>query len=151
MSGLLELPAPYASYLILIMRVWIGANLMIHGYPKLKSILYEKADAKGYNIEGSKKIAQSMGAPAVSAYLVTLLEFFGGIFLVIGLIVPLVGFLFAVEFGAISAAKKFKLNGRYIGGQLPNRYEINVLYLIFSIEFLVLGAGPFSIDALLGL
>ena len=148
MSGLIE----YTPYLALLLRVWIGANLMIHGYPKLKSIFYPvKPGTAGYNIEGAKKIAQSMGAPADSAYVVTVLEFFGGLSLVIGLLVPLMGLLFTVEFASIAIAKKFKQRGRYIGGELGSRYEINILYMLFGITLIVLGAGPFSVDSLLGL
>ncbi len=92
-----------------------------------------------------------MGAPAGSAYLVTITEFFGGLLLVIGLIVPVVGLLMVIQFGAITLSKKLKLKGAYISGQNPVKYEIDVLYLIFGVAFIVLGAGPLSIDSLLGL
>lgn len=139
MSGPLEQLLPYAPYLAVLLRVWLGANLVIHGYPKLKSI------------EGPKKYAQTMGAPAGSAYLVTIAEFFGGLFLIVGLIVPVVGLLIVIQFGAITLSKKLKLKGAYISGQNPVKYEIDVLYLIFGLAFMVLGAGPISIDSLLGL
>ncbi len=139
MSGLLEPLLQYTPYFALLLRVWVGANLMIHGYPKLKSI------------EGPKKYAQAMGAPAGSAYLVTILEFFGGLLLVVVLIVPIVGVFVVIQFASITIAKKLKLKGAYILGQNPVKYEIDVLYLIFGIAFIVWGAGQFSIDSLLGL
>lgn len=139
MVGLLEPLSPYVAYVLILVRVWIGGNMMIHGYPKLKSI------------EGAKKYAQMMGAPAYVGYLVTILEFFGGLFLIIGLIVPIVGLLFAILFAAITIAKKFKSKGVYISGQGPVKYEIDILYLIFAVILIVLGAGAFSLDSLLGL
>lgn len=139
MSGPLELLLPYASYLAVLLRVWVGANLMIHGYPKLKSM------------EGTKKYTQTLGAPALSAYLVTIIEFVGGIFLVIGFIVPVVGLFMVVQFGAIILSKKLKLKGVYISGQGPVKYEIDVLYLMLGLALMVLGAGPLSVDSLLGL
>jgi len=139
MSGSLEVLLPYTSYLAVLLRVWVGANLIIHGYPKLNSM------------EGTKKYAQTMGVPAFSAYLVTLIEFLGGIFLVIGLIVPVVGLLVATQFAAITLSKKLKLKGAYISGQGPVKYEIDVLYLMLGVALVVLGAGPLSVDSLLGL
>ncbi len=139
MSGLLEPLLPYTPYLALLLRVWIGGNLMIHGYPKLKSI------------EGPKKYAQTMGAPAGSAYLVTALEFFGGLLLVIGFIVPVIGIFVAIQFASITIAKKLKLKGAYISGQNPVKYEIDILYFIFGVALIVLGAGQLSMDSLLGL
>lgn len=111
---------------------------MIHGYPKLKGI------------QGPAKYAQAMGVPAGAAYLVaalvTILEFFGGVFLIVGLIVPVVGFFFTLQFAAIVIAKKLKLKGTYISGQGQVNHEIDVLYLLLAITLIVLGAGAFSID-----
>ena len=143
MTGLLEPLLPYTGYLALLLRVVAGASLVIHGYPKLKGI------------QGPVKYVQAMGIPAGAAYpvaaLVTILEFFGGIFLIVGLIVPVVGFFFAIQFVAITIAKKFKLKGAFASGQGPVKYEIDVLYLLLAIALMVLGAGSLSLDGALGL
>lgn len=139
MPGLLEPLLPYAGYLTLLLRVVVGGSLVIHGYPKLKGI------------QGPAKYAQMMGAPAGAAYLVAILEFFGGLFLIVGLIVPVVGFLLALQFAGITAAKKLKLKGAYISGENPVKYEIDVAYLLLAITLTVLGAGAFSVDGALGL
>ena len=143
MTGLLEPLLPYTGYLSLLLRVVAGAGLVIHGYPKLKGI------------QGPVKYVQAMGIPAGAAYpvaaLVTILEFFGGLFLIVGLMVPVVGFFFAIQFVAITIAKKFKLKGAYASGQGPVKYEIDVLYLLLSIALMVLGAGALSLDGALGL
>ncbi len=138
MTTLLEPFLPYVPYLALLVRVVVGATLMIHGYPKLKSK------------EQSVNWMKSMGLPGSSAILAAILEFFGGLFLVVGLIVPIVSFLFAIQFIAIVIMKKTKMKAAYVSSGKPS-YEIDVVYLLFSIILIVLGAGAFSIDGLIGL
>ncbi len=139
MSGILELLLPFTPYLALFLRVWVGANYMLHGYPKLSG-------------QGRQQAAQwmkSMGLPAGSAYTAAILEFFGGLFLIIGLIVPIVALLFAIEMIATALLKKTKMKATYIMGQ--NTYELDVTYFLLTIVLIVLGAGAFSIDQLVGL
>ena len=138
MTTLLEPFLPYVPYLALLVRVVVGATLMIHGYPKLKSK------------EQSVNWMKSMGLPGSSAILAAVLEFFGGLFLVVGLIVPIASFLFAIQFIAIVIMKKTKMKAAYVSSAKPS-YEIDVVYLLFSIILIVLGAGAFSIDRLIGL
>lgn len=92
-----------------------------------------------------------MGVPASAAVPVTILEFFGGLFLVIGLTVPLVAGFFAIQFAAIILMKKTKMSAVLVGTQGKASYEIDLTYLLLSIALLVLGAGAFSVDSLLGL
>ncbi len=128
----------YIPYLALLIRVMIGGTLMIHGYPKVKSG------------EQSMKWMKSMGLPGATAALAGILEFFGGLFLVIGLIVPIVALLFAIQFTSIILMKKSKMKGAYVSSSKP-AYEVDALYLLFSIVLIVLGAGALSVGALIGL
>ena len=139
LSGMLEVILPYTPYLALFLRVIVGASLMVHGRPKFS------------NIEQIKKYAQGMGAPASAAYAVAILEFLGGLFLILGITVPIVALFLLIQFAAITVAKKFKLKGAYISGQSPVKYEMDVLYLLFASTLIVLGAGALSIDSLVGL
>ncbi len=139
MSGLLEVLIPYIGYLALALRVWVGANYMLHGYPKLSG-------------QGRQQAAQwmkSIGLPAGAAYTAAILEFFGGLFLIIGLIVPIVALFFAIEMIATALLKKTKMKATYIKGQ--NTYELDVTYFLLAMVLIVLGAGAFSIDQLVGL
>ena len=138
MTTLLEPFLPYVPYLALLVRVVVGGTLMIHGYPKLKSK------------EQSVNWMKSMGLPGSSAILAAILEFFGGLFLVVGLIVPIVSFLFAIQFIAIVIMKKTKMKAAYVSPGKPS-YEIDIVYLLFSIVLIVLGAGALSIDGLISL
>ena len=76
------------------------------------------------------------------------MEFFGGLFLIIGLIVPLVGLFFAIFMIAYVIMKRTKMNAVYIG---KTSYEIDITYLILSLVLIVLGAGALSVDSLIGL
>jgi putative oxidoreductase len=140
MSDLLEPLLPYVPYLALFLRVAFGASLMIHGYPKLRG-------------EGKKNaiaFMQSQGVPGTAASLSGILEFFGGIFLVIGLIVPVVALFYCLQFGSIILLKRNKMKLPYIAPGKPN-FEIDVTYLLIALVLLVLGAGALSLDGLLGL
>ncbi len=141
MSGLLQVLNPYEPELLLILRVVLGAGLVIHGYPK----------AKGGRVQAGQWM-KSMGVPPFTADLATVLEFLGGIFLVIGFLTPLVGLFFAIQFGAIILMKMSKMHAKFTSmEQGKPTYEIDVLYVLLALVFLVLGAGPYSLDHLLGL
>ena len=140
MTHLLEPLLPYVPYLALVLRVVVGASLMVHGYPKLRG-------------EGKKQamaFMQSQGVPAQAAILSGWLEFFGGLFFVIGLIVPVVALFFVMQFGSIVALKGRKMKMPYIAPGKPS-FEIDVTYLLLALILLVIGAGALSIDSLLGL
>jgi putative oxidoreductase len=135
---LLEPFLGYVPYLALLIRVVIGGTLMAHGYPKLKSS------------EQSANWMKSMGIPGATAVLAGVLEFFGGLFLVLGFIVPIVGAMFAIQFVSITVMKKRKMKASYVASGKPS-YEVDILYLLFSIILIILGAGALSIDGLIGL
>jgi putative oxidoreductase len=129
----------FIPYLALVPRVWMGANMIVHGYPKLKNIKETATETK-----------QTLGIPAKATYTAAVLEFFGGIFLIIGLIVPIVALFFAIFMIANVIMKKRKMNAAYISTSKAS-YEIDITYLIISIILIVLGAGSLSIDSVIGL
>jgi uncharacterized membrane protein YphA (DoxX/SURF4 family) len=75
----------------------MGVNIMIHGYPKLKNITDEETK-------------QALGVPIRATYTAVVLEFFDGLFLIIGLIVPIVALFFAIFMIANVIMKKRKIN-----------------------------------------
>ena len=141
MADLLGVLNPYGPALLLILRLVVGAGLALHGYPKVK----------GGRIQAGQWM-KSMGIPRITADLVTVLEFIGGIFLILGLLTPLVGLFFVLQFGSIIWMKKSKMHASFVSME-PGKptYEIDVVYLLLTLVFLVLGAGPYSLDNLLGL
>ena len=129
----------FVPYLALVVRIWVGANMMIHGYSKLRNMKQAAEETK-----------QTLGIPVGATYTATILEFFGGLFLIIGLIVPIVGLLFAIFMIANVIMKKRKMNASYIDPGKAS-YEIDITYLIISIILIVLGAGVLSVDSTIGL
>lgn len=124
----------------LVLRVAVGGALTAHGLPKVRG--------------GWKQSGQwigSMGVPPAAAILVTVLEFFGGLFLIVGLLVPLVAAFFAVQFGAIIAMKASKMKAAFMGAGGKPSYEIDFTYLFLALAILFVGAGAFSFDAALGI
>ena len=119
MTALLDPLIPYVGYLALLLRVWVGANFVIHARPKL-----------GHGMAQTTQWMKSMGLPAGAAYAATALELGGGIALILGLLVPIVGALFVVFMVANSIMKKRKMHADYIAQGKPS-YEIDVLYLAF--------------------
>ncbi|MDA4130959.1 MAG: DoxX family protein [Thaumarchaeota archaeon] len=138
MPGLLEPFLGYTSYLGLFLRVLVGISLMIHGYPKLKSK------------DASVNWMKSLGMPGGTAVMSAILEFFGGVLLVGGFIVPIMSLFFAIQFASIVIVKKTKMKAAFIAPGKPS-YEIDVTYFLLSIVLLVLGSGALSIDGLIGL
>src|SRR5712692_8951370 len=99
MSGL-EVLIQYTGYLALALRVWLGSSFIIHSRPKLGK-------------EGMVKTAQflkGLGIPVGAAYTATALELLGGIFLIVGLIVPVVAVFFAIFMASNIVMKKRKLH-----------------------------------------
>ena len=136
LTGVFQMLLPYAGFLALFLRVWVGANFVAHGYPKL-----------GKSRQQTFQWTKSLGVPAVATYLAIILEFFGGLSLIIGFIVPIVGFFIALEMIGAIFLKKTKMKAPYMG---QNSYEIDITYLMLAIALIVLGAGVISVDSFLG-
>ena len=127
---------PYTGFLALFLRIWIGANFVAHGYPKL-----------GKGRQQTLQWTKSLGVPTLATYLAIVLEFFGGLSLIIGFIVPIVGFFIALEMIGAIFLKKTKMKAPYMG---QNSYEVDITYLMLAIALIVLGAGVLSVDSFLG-
>lgn len=122
---------------LLLARVGIGAVFLAHGLQKLNE----------WGYEGTKESFNAMGAPvpAVSAFLATWIEIVAGIGLIAGLLVPLAGFLLAVDMvGAIFIAHID--NGIWIG---EGGYELALALGAGALALAAAGAGRISLDALL--
>lgn len=117
-------------------RVLLGALFLVHGVPKIR------------DIRGTMNWVKGTGFPygATFAALFTLLEFFGGIALVLGLLTQVVAVLFALQMVATTIFAKGKLGKKYVLG-----YELDILFLVLALVVAMLGPGPLSVDRLIGL
>jgi putative oxidoreductase len=129
----------FVPYLALVVRIWVGTNMMIHGYSKLRNMKQAAEETK-----------QTLGIPVGATYTATILEFLGGLLLIIGLIVPIVGLFFAIFMIANVIMKKRRMNAAYIAPGKAS-YEIDITYLILSIILIVLGADTLSVDSVIDL
>ena len=138
MTAILDPLIPYTGYLALILRVWVGANFVIHARPKLQSMPQTIQSMKG------------LGVPAGATYAATALELGGGIALILGLLVPIVGLFFVLFMVSASVMKKRRMHADYISVGKPS-YEVDVLYVALALALVFLGAGVLSLDGALGL
>ena len=129
-------------------RLILGVGFMAHGWAKWN---------RGPALFAELLKQAHVPMPLANAWLVTLLEIFGGLALLIGafvtivsvpLILSMLGAMFTVniKFG-FSAVNTIGLTheGPKLG---PPGYEINLLYIACLVVLILGGAGPLSIDAL---
>src|SRR5256885_5890994 len=121
---------------LLVGRLALGAIFLAHGWPKMKDLQKTIGFVKGTGWPGG----------ATFAVLFSLLEFFGAIALILGLLTQFVAFLFFLEMIATTIFSKTKLNKKFILG-----YELDVAYAAFALVLALLGPGGWSLDRILGL
>ena len=130
------------------LRIVVGVGFMVHGWAKL---------SRGPAAFAELLKQAHMPLPLANAWLVTLLEIFGGLALLLGafvaivsvpLILSMLGAMFTVNiqygFSAINTIG-LTADGPKFG---PPGYEINLLYIAGLVALILGGAGPLSIDAL---
>lgn len=119
---------------LLFLRVVFGAIMTAHGFPKLKNL-----KTTGVNFAG-----MGFRPGAFWGTVVALLEFFGGIALILGIVAVPFAALFVVEFLVIVIWKLAK-HGAFVGG-----WEFDLLLLAAAAMLFFFGAGAWSLDALRG-
>lgn len=124
------------STALLIGRLALGVVLIAHGWQKFFT----------FGISGVTASFEQMGipAPGAAAVFAASVELIGGILLILGLVVPLVGLLVAINMaGALIFVHAS--NGVFVdaGG-----YELVLVIGAFGLVFAGLGAGSFALDRL---
>lgn len=125
----------------LILRLALGIVFFAHGAQKLLGWF------GGYGWTGTMGfLTQAVGLPAPIAGLVILIEFFGGLAIILGFLTrPAALGLTAVTLGAIS--KVHLVNGFFLDAQGPkDGMEYVFVLLLLSLYFLLKGAGTISVD-----
>ena len=130
------------------LRIILGVGFVVHGWAKL---------SRGPAAFAELLKQAHVPLPLANAWLVTLLEIFGGLALLMGafvaivsvpLILSMLGAMFTVNIKyGFSAVNTIGLTaeGPKFG---PPGYEINLLYIAGLVALILGGAGPLSIDAL---
>jgi putative oxidoreductase len=129
-------------------RMILAVGFMVHGWAK-----WSRGPAAFAELLKQAHVP----LPLANAWLVTLLEIFGGLALLMGafvtiasvpLILSMLGAMFTVNIKyGFSAVNTIGLtpDGPQFG---PPGYEINLLYIAGLVALILGGAGPLSIDAL---
>jgi putative oxidoreductase len=137
---------PKQGWAVLPLRLMIGFGFAAHGYAKL---------SRGPAAFGTILTAIGVPAPALTAWLTSLLEFFGGVSVMIGafvvpLSVPLVVVMLTAMFSvhlqngfSTIKLKAVTSSGAEFGA--PG-YEMNLLYIAGLLTLAWSGPGPASLD-----
>jgi putative oxidoreductase len=123
----------HLSIVALLLRLAIGSLYIYHGYPKL-----------GAARKGTAEWLKSIGFPGSLAAFAGVVEFFGGIALVIGLLTSVVAALSAIWMIATTWLSMVKMKKKYAGG-----YELDITLLLISLALAAIGGGRLSLDYLL--
>ena|SRR5690606_28311685 len=138
-----------ADWAALPLRAMLGFGFMFHGYPKLFDPGQNEAFAGTLDQIG-------IPAPQVMAWVVGLVEFVGGLGLLLGLLVVpiavlgIVNMVVAMFFLHLPAGFSFlNISGMAPEGPTygPPGFEVNLLYIAGFLALLATGGGPWSIDA----
>lgn len=136
-----QILASQAGFAPLALRIPVGIIFIAHGAQKLFGAF------GGYGLEGTGKFMESLGMPA--GYLMAMLaggaEFFGGIALLIGLLVRPASAVLAFTMLVAIFTVHFS-HGLFMSN---NGYEFALSLLAASVSLLISGAGKISVDELL--
>ncbi|MDO8600797.1 MAG: DoxX family protein [bacterium] len=124
----------YSDFTPLIFRVVLGLAFVAHGYPKL--------------FTSREQVAQWFESIGIKpgkfwVLVVGVVEFFGGIALILGAWVELVGILLAVNM----VVAMWKVKWGKVGYVAQGGWELDLIYLVVALSFLFTGAGAFSLSA----
>lgn len=130
------IPAPGAAGL-LFLRLVSGTALMHHGWPKIQHPF-------------TWMDAFHPGMPGVLQALQALIEFGGGLALVLGLLTPLATVGIAAGMAAALAVVHLPMHQPFVSaGSGQPSYELPLLYLAIALTVLLVGPGRYSVDYLL--
>lgn len=109
------------------LRIIAGIGFMLHGLPKL------------LDIPGTQNSFMNMGLPSELAIIIGLLEFIGGLAILLGILTRIAAGLLAINM--IGAIIQVKASKGFIGG-----YELDLLYFAIMISLMISGPGSLSIE-----
>ena len=127
---------------IIALRVAMGIIFMVHGSQKLFGWF------NGPGIEGTTMFFGNIGFPMAGflAVVVGIVEFFGGLFLLVGFFTHIAALLLAITM-LVAIFKIHLSSGFFVGA---GGIEFTLILFAVALALFFLGAGPLSIDRKLG-
>lgn len=119
----------------LLLRLAVSTLFMIHGYPKLTA-----------QRKGTGEWLKSMGFSSGFAGFAGVVEFFGGLALLLGIFTQIVAVLSALWMLSTTWLAAGKMKKKYYGG-----YELDITLMLAALALAMLGGGIYSLDFLLGI
>jgi uncharacterized membrane protein YphA (DoxX/SURF4 family) len=118
-----------ADFGLLIIRIGLGAAFISHGWMKIE------------NIHGIVGFFGTIGLPAFLAYLITALEFVGGVAILLGVYASVFGTLLAIEmlFAIALVARRLVVHAGFSG------MELEFILLTVSLGIALAGSGRYAI------
>jgi putative oxidoreductase len=118
---------------LLIMRVALGAVMVVHGYHNLFGGLHQHVD-----------LVKSLGLPGWSGYLSSFSEFFGGLLVLAGLFTRVAAVALCIDMAV--AIWKFAWHHGLMG---EAGYEFPLALAALAFALIFFGAGPIAMDHVL--
>lgn len=120
----------FAGFAPLILRLVLGLIFVVHGYPKLFK-----------NFTQTAGFFESVGIKPAKfwVFVVGVVEFFGGIALILGFAVQLAALLIAINMAVAIVLVKFKQG-------LADGYEFDLALFAMALSLVFLGAGFYAFD-----
>jgi putative oxidoreductase len=116
---------------LLLLRLGLGIIFVFHGYPKLFTHTREAMQSFSH-----------MGFPVYFAYISGVVEFFGGLLLIVGLFTRIAGLLLAIEM----AVALVKVHGMISNPMAVDNYQFPLACAAGAFALGTLGAGLISLD-----
>lgn len=115
---------------LLLLRVAVGSIFILHGYPILKDPAHWT------------RVFTELGLPVQFVYVSGILEMFGGMMLVVGLLTRGVGLLLAIEVAVVLLRSRIPGSLHTFG-----QHELPVMLGTAALALATTGAGLVSVDA----
>lgn len=123
----------YSAQAIFVLRIVLGVLFIVHGWPKIKNL---KETQSNFGAMGFK--------PGVLwGTIAAVLEFFGGLAIVFGILTQGVALFIAAEM-LVTTLWKIKKGQGFVGG-----YELDLVLFAAALALASLGAGAYALDLLI--
>lgn len=121
----------YSDWALIVLRLVVAAVLLMHGVPKIKNL---RQTAANFSAMGFRP---GIFWGTIAAFV----EFFGGLGILVGFLVPVFAALFAIQM-SVAMIWKIRRGQGFVGG-----YEFDAVLLSAALVLVTFGGGNASLDA----